>query len=172
MTPAGWLRRAGRLGLEDGGLVLWSVAEGRRGRRWRSLRLDAEGRVLSDLLLELDPTGEWARLELANRSGILTLHPDAGGVHGNVVGPDGVRHLALAWEPGWWLAIAGEPVAAAALAGSAGSGGLVVQPDLSIERVDGPRPAAGAVRPEGGLGPPDDGLPGDSWPLEEETHRG
>ena len=89
-TPTGWLRRAGRLLLGGGETVLWSVAEGRRGRRWRSARRDADGNLVSDLLLELDPVGRWTRLELATTAGILTLHPepDDTAVHGNVVTAD------------------------------------------------------------------------------------
>jgi hypothetical protein len=155
------LRRAGRLDGGAGETILWSVAEGRRGRRWRSLRLDAEGRVASDLLLEVDPAGRWTRLELATAAGLLTLHPepDGGSVHGNLVAPAGMRHLALRWGSGHRLLVVGEPVAAAALAtgAPAGSGrGLVVGRDLVVtERDDVAAPGAGQ-----------DALPGPSWPLE------
>ena len=156
-----WLRRAGRLEVGDGQVVLWSVAEGRRGRRWRSARCDAAGRLVSDLLLELDPAGRWVRLELATAGGILTLHPEPDGsaVHGNVVAAGGMRHLAVEWGSGHRLVIAGDPVAAIALApGSApGSGpGLLVTLDPGIEeRADLVAPGAGT-----------DALPGPSWPLE------
>ncbi len=160
-TPA-WLRRAGRLDLGGGETVLWSVAEGRRGRRWRSLRLDADGHVISDLLLELDPTGSWTRLELATAAGILTLHPepDERATHGNVVTPSGVRHLALEWGRDHRLVIEGEPVAVAALGrpheDTAPAPGLVVDTDLAVT----------AVRATHAPARPPDGLPGPSWPLE------
>ncbi len=160
----GWLRRAGRLDLGGGESVLWSVAEGRRGRRWRSIRRDATERLVSDLLLELDPTGSWARLELATSRGILTLHPAPGGgaAHGNVVTATGVAPLTFAWSRAHRLVIVGEPVANAAL-GVAGAPdtpvgpGLIVGRDLSITVTDELQlPSA-----------PPGALPGRSWPLEE-----
>ncbi len=158
-----WLRRAGRLEVGDGQVVLWSVAEGRRGRRWRSIRRDAAGRLVSDLLLEVDTAGRWVRLELATAGGILTLHPEADDMaaHGNVVTAGGVVPLAFAWSPGHRLAITEEPVAAAALGGLPDPGaalgpGLVVGPDLAVTAV----PAV-----ESPPAPPG-GLPGPSWPLE------
>ena len=80
MTAPGpaWLRRAGRLDRGGGESLLWSVAEGRRGRRWRSVRRNPAGVLVSDLLLEVDPEGRWTRLELATARGILVLHPDLG----------------------------------------------------------------------------------------------
>ena len=164
-----WLRRAGRLDAGGGETVLWSVAEGRRGRRWRSIRRDGRHRLVSDLLVEVDPGGRWTRLELATARGILTLHPEPDGaaVHGNVVTPDGVVPLAFAWSPGHRLVVAGEPVAAAALgitdelsvtdaAARAPGPGLVVGRDLGVT-------AAAAVEP---MSAPPGGLPGASWPLE------
>lgn len=142
--------------------MLWSVAEGSRGRRWRSLRLASDGRPASDLLLELDPAGRWARLELATAAGLLTLHPDPDGrsIHGNVVTAAGMRHLALGWGSGHRLVVDGEPVAACALtrANPPGAGvGIVITRDLSVlERADVVPPAAAGA----------DGLPGPSWPLE------
>ncbi len=162
MTGLPPLRRAGRLDAGGGETVLWSVAEGRRGRRWRSLRVGADGRVISNLLLEIDPGGRWARLELAASAGLLTLHPEADGqsAHGNVVTPAGMRHLALGWGSDHRLVVEGEPVAACALARAnpPGSGrGLVVTPDLEVrERADVATPAAVGA----------DALPGPSWPLE------
>jgi hypothetical protein len=145
------------------------VAEGRRGRRWRSIRRHtsnslATDLLVSDLLLEVDANGRWTRLELATARGILTLHPDAGGaaVHGNVVSSDGVVPLTFAWSPHHRLLIAAEPVAAAALA-AADSGvctprpGLIIGRDLSITAAD---PVV-----EQTVAPPH-GLPGPSWPLE------
>jgi len=157
-----WVRRAGRLDAGGGESILWSVAEGRRGRRWRSLRLDAHGGVVSDLLLETDPGGRWARLELATAAGILTLHPEPGDqeAHGNIVTGRGVVPLAFAWSPAHLLVVTGEPVAAAALArtatDTAPGPGLVVGRDLVVEALD-------AIRAPSDL--PGD-LPGPSWPLE------
>ena len=159
---AGWLRRAGRLEIGGGETVLWSVAEGRRGRRWRSLRRDAAGSLLADLLLEVDLLGRWVRLELTTAAGILTLHPDPHGrsAHGNVVTAAGMRHLAPPWGSGHRLVVEGEPVAAGALAAAnpPGAGpGLVVSPDLAVAaRPDVVSPPVGRL----------DGLPGPSWPLE------
>lgn len=163
MTGPTWLRRAGRLDTAGGETVLWSVAEGQRGRRWRSVRI-AQGAVVVDLLLEVHPDGRWARLELATAAGLLTLHPesDRRSVHGNVVTPAGMRHLALGWGSAHRLVVEGEPVAACALlrANPPGLGpGLVVARDLAIhERVDAETPLADAGA---------DGLPGPSWPLED-----
>ena len=156
------LRRAGRLPVPGNGDVLWSVAEGRRGFRWRAVRRDSSGAIVSDLLLELDPAGQWSRLELATSDGILTLHPesDNSAVHGNVVTPSGVRPLALAWSAAHRLLLPDDPVAAAALGSwreNALSGpGIVVDADLSVT-------AADAI--EWSTGRPDP-LPGPSWPLE------
>jgi hypothetical protein len=157
-----WLRRAGRLDGGGGETLLWSVAEGRRGRRWRSVRCDASGRIVADLLLEVDPAGRWTRLELATEAGLLTLHPgpDGGAVHGNAVTGAGMRHLALPWRSGHRLVVEAEPVAVCALVATnapAAGPGLLVTSDLEVAaRSDlvAPRPA----RP--------DGLPGPSWPLE------
>jgi hypothetical protein len=162
-----WLRRAGRLDLSDGATVLWSVAEGRRGRRWRSLRLDAAGQLLSDLLLETDPDGRWTRLELGTAAGLLTLHPapDGGSAHGNVVTGRGVVPLALPWSARHRLLLPDEPVAAAALGARHGDRpqapgpGLLVGADLAVTASDGDLPPMVA---------PADGLPGPSWPLEAE----
>jgi hypothetical protein len=157
-----WQRRAGRLDPGGGESVVWSVAEGRRGRRWRSLRLDAEGRLISALLLEVDPAGRWTRLELATAAGILTLHPepDERAAHGNVVTARGVVPLAFPWSPAHRLVVVGEPVAAAALGGdargAAAGPGLLVGVDLGV------RAEEQLAAPE----PSQDRLPGPSWPLE------
>jgi hypothetical protein len=106
-----WLRRAGGLDLPGGGTVLWSVAEGRRGRRWRSLRRDRTGHLVADLLLELDAAGRWARLELTTAGGILTLHPEPGMpvARGNV-DPPGSAPSEVGWGSGAPLVVAGDPV--------------------------------------------------------------
>lgn len=158
----GWLRRAGRLDAGGGETVLWSVAEGRRGRRWRSLRCDAAGAVVIDLLLEVDPGGGWTRLELATAAGMLTLHPEPDGrsVHGNVVTEGGVVPVALPWSPDHRLLLPHEPVAAAALGSDEANppSGPAIVVDARLEPV-----AAGVETPPHR---PPDGLPGPSWPLE------
>ncbi len=157
-----WLRRAGRLAGGGGETVLWSVAEGRRGRRWRSLRRDAEGAVLTDLLLEVDPAGRWTRLELATALGILTLHPEPDGrsVHGNVVTDRGVVPLAFPWSADHRLLLPEEPIAATALgwdpAEPVPGPGLVVDGRLAPSATEATTPPR---RPPGDL-------PGPSWPLE------
>lgn len=97
-----WLRRAGFLPLEDGRTVTWTVAEGRRGRRWREAvtKPDQPG-IRHSLLLETDPSGWFSHLELSTEAGLLTLHPEGDGtVHGNVVSARGVEHVrGLEWEP-------------------------------------------------------------------------
>lgn len=89
------VRVAGDARLADGSSLVWTVAEGRRGRRWREVRTGVMGFEHS-LLLETDPEGRFAHLELATTS-LLTLHPEFDGtLHGNiVVGGDafGVRPI-------------------------------------------------------------------------------
>jgi hypothetical protein len=96
------VRLGGRLALPEGGLLVWSIAEGRRGRRWRGVALDSEGGMVSDVLLETDPRGRPARLEVATPAGLLTLHPGDGAgtatLHGNSVTVAGVRHHQLPWS--------------------------------------------------------------------------
>lgn len=94
--PSGWLRRAGRGTLEDGGAVAWSVAEGTRGRRWRWTVVDG-GIIRHAGLVEADVDGLFGRLELASADGLLTLHPsaDRSELHGNVVAAAGVLPLAF-----------------------------------------------------------------------------
>jgi hypothetical protein len=153
--PTPWLRRAGRIDLGGGETVLWSVAEGRRGRRWRSMRKDSAGHLISDLLLEVDPRGRWTRLELAAAAGILTLHPDPddAAAHGNVITELGVVPLAFAWSPRHRLVVPGEPAAGAALGVAdatprAPGPGLVVGLDLAVTVADAIEPMAA---PPGGL---------------------
>jgi hypothetical protein len=159
------LRRAGRGTDGEGLLVTWSMAEGQRGSRWREVRVAGEG-IVSSLLLELDPLGRFAHLELSTREGLLTLHPEADGtLHGNAVGAEGVRHIvALPWQPDELLLVAGSTIARTAAARrSAATSGVVVALDLSLDR----RPL--------GLGErvvelDADGLPaladGRTWPLD------
>ena len=159
------LRRAGRGTSADGSIVTWSMAEGRRGSRWREVRV-ADGAIVSSLLLELDPDGRFAHLELSTAAGLLTLHPEGDGtLHGNAISLDGIRHIvAVPWQPDDLLLVDGSTIARAAAArrGSATTG-VLVAPDLSLDR----RPI--------GLGErvvelDADGLPalvdGESWPMD------
>ena len=116
MTP---VRLAGSVRLADGTVVTWTVAEGRKGRRWREVQSDERGAVHWSLLYETDPDGRFAHLELASASGLATLHPERDGtLHGNVVEPDGgVRHVAgEPFDPGTALVVGGSRLAGAAVA--------------------------------------------------------
>ena len=165
-------------------MLLWSVAEGRRGRRWRASTRSAVG-LIDDLLLEVDAEGRFDRVELTTTAGQLTFHPepDRSGAHGNVVLARGVRHVALAWSPAHALEIPGSPIADLALAAGAA---LAVGAERSIPVVRvGPElvplPAEVLVRRDsewswtiGGerlVSVDSAGLPvvgaAESWPLEE-----
>jgi hypothetical protein len=132
------LRRAGSGTLADGARLAWSVADGRRGRRWRAVA-SVDGSISHALLLEVDATGRPSRLELTTRAGMLTLHPEegSGGLHGNVVTASGVRHLAMAWSEDHGLEIEGRPIAAAVtayrLAGSVGVGEGRLVPVVAVD---------------------------------------
>jgi hypothetical protein len=131
--PGDWLRRAGRGRLPDGAHVTWSVADGSRGRRWRWTLADV-GSFVHSGLIELDSKAQFARLELATRHGMLTLHPEPDGlsIHGNVVSAAGVRGLAFSWHPGASLAIAADAFATTILATGEGTATLVVEPGLAM----------------------------------------
>jgi len=92
---ADWLRRAGHIRVLSGESTTWSVAEGRRGRRWRELvRTSGASALRHSLLLETDPDGHFAHLELSTPAGLLTLHPEGDGrLHGNAVVDHGEAHL-------------------------------------------------------------------------------
>jgi hypothetical protein len=62
------VRRAGTGRFVDGSDVVWSVAEGQKGRRWREVR-SRDGIVLSSLLLETFPDRGFAHLELSTAAG-------------------------------------------------------------------------------------------------------
>jgi hypothetical protein len=98
--------------------VTWSVADGARGRRWRSIATHPDGRLMQALLLETGPDGRLARLELAAPAGLVTLHPDGDPVrlHGNVVRDSGVEHLALPWSGAHLLFAGVSPITAAVAA--------------------------------------------------------
>jgi len=111
------VRRAGAGRAVDGTDVVWSVAEGRKGRRWREVR-SRDGVVVSSLLLESFTDRRFAHLELSTAAGLLTLHPESDGtLHGNAVLTDGVHHIVgLAWPEGSTLIVDGSAVAIAAAA--------------------------------------------------------
>jgi len=138
------LRFGGRGQGADGASVIWSVAEGRRGRRWREVR-NAGLAVASSLLLETDPAGRFAHLELSTPSGLLTLHPETDGtLHGHAIVSDGVDHVAgLAWDADGVVMLDGSTVCRlAAVAGlaeaiaageSRGQLAAVIPPTLWLE---------------------------------------
>lgn len=174
MGKGPWLRRAGHGRATDGSLVTWSVAEGSRGRRWREVRTQAptgagEGSaVVSSLLLELDPDGRFAHLELSTAAGLLTIHPEGDGtLHGNTVTAAGVGHVAgLPWHRDDVVLLEGSVVTAAAATqpGRAPvAGALIITLDLALDRA--------AIAPVAGPGAADAaGLPilhdAETWPLE------
>ena len=107
-----WLRRGGSGDGQAGDQVIWSVAEGTRGARWREAAT-RDGVVRRSVLFEVAPDGRATRLELATAAGLLTLHPEPDGatLHGNVVTPGGIRHLAFVWSADHALLVDGSPVA-------------------------------------------------------------
>lgn len=107
----------------DGASVVWSVAEGRRGRRWREVR-NVGGGVASSLLLETGLDGQFSHLELATPSGLLTLHPEADGtLHGHAIVSDGIEHIeGLAWDADAIVLLDGSTVCRLAAAGSLANG--------------------------------------------------
>jgi hypothetical protein len=117
-------RRAGFGRLADGRTVTWSLADGRRGRRWRTTTTDPSGVLESVLLLELDLDGGLTKVELATTDGLLSLHPEGALLHGNVVSAGGVRHLRFDWSAAHVLVIDGSIVALAAAAVHAAPDGV------------------------------------------------
>ena len=164
----------------------WSVAEGRRGRRWREA-IVGQGGLRHSLLLETAPGGRFSHLELSTPAGLLTLHPEADGtLHGNVIETGGIRHVVgLPWDAGGVVDVEGSAIAGAACArllstevdagGSARRTILRITGELLIttgpgivERADQEtwRIASGAPCRVDGAGLPV--LPdAESWPLEQ-----
>jgi hypothetical protein len=163
-----WLRRAGRGVDADGAVVTWSLAEGRRGRRWRESRVRGDA-ILSSLLFETDPDGRFSHLELSTPAGLLTLHPEGDGtIHGNTVTEAGVGHVVgLPWDADGVVLIEGSSITAAAAAAvpSAQDLATVLRIGVDLTCNVGPE-SAGAVPREAGA----EGLPrlrdARSWPLE------
>jgi hypothetical protein len=88
------------------------MAQGRRGTRWRELTTGKDGLATTrSLLAEESPVGTVSRLEVTDGAGLLTLHPSGDGseLHGNVVTPNGVRHLAFAWGDEHALVVGSSP---------------------------------------------------------------
>jgi hypothetical protein len=110
------LRLGGRAELPTGERLIWSIADGRRGRRWRSARRTRDGTLRSALLLETDADDRLSRLELTSTAGLLTLHPgpDGGSLHGNVVEEGGIDHIAVGWSPEHAVLSFDEPILVAA----------------------------------------------------------
>ena len=181
-------RVAGSGELADGSHVTWTVAEGRRGRRWREVIARDEATVHA-LLFETDTSRRFSHLELARADGLWTFHPEIDDtLHGNQVTADGaVRHVkGWPFAKGDALLIEGSPIAAAALAwdharevdagASIELAGVVVRSDGRLERVELLRLGRlDATRWQVGDGTPievdDEGLPilanGRREPLEE-----
>jgi hypothetical protein len=109
------VRRAGTGLLHDGGRTTWTVADGGRGRRWRSM-LTEDGLLVGSLLLETHRDGAVTKLELATAAGLLTLHPEGSRLHGNVARPTGLEHVTLPWPERGLLIIVGTPATAATAA--------------------------------------------------------
>ena len=90
MTAPRRLAGSGRWGDRT---VVWTMSEGRRGRRWREL-VSRDGQILHSLLLETDADRRFSHLELSRAAALLTLHPEGDGtLHGNRVDREGVEHV-------------------------------------------------------------------------------
>jgi hypothetical protein len=178
-------RRAGRGRVANLGSVIWSVAEGSRGRRWREVRRDGRGVVVSSLLYETHPDGRFAHTELSTARGLLTLHPEPDGtLHGNIVAEDGISHVrGLPWPEPSILIVDGSPTSAAAALGRFRSAGVhaatdvtVVRVDLDLELTSGRETVrqspdgTSQIGNDAAIVLDDDGLPrlddGEGWPLE------
>lgn len=189
MTGNGRVRRGGRLVDESGRAVTWSVAEGRRGRRWRWTVADKAGNAVVAHTLETDPDGRFTSLESATGTGLLTLHREADdSVHGNRVTGRGIDHLVVpAPAPGRAI-LGASPLAVAALVSGlrSSAGGLAfdvleVLDDLGVQVVrvaieadsDGTweirlgKQVRRQLLDDHGL-PADETAAGRSWPLEGE----
>ncbi len=96
MSPP--VRAAGRTRDSAGRLVLWSVAEGARGRRWREVALDGAARAVArSVTFETGLDRRPTRFETSTPVGLLSLHHEADGhVHGNLVRANGVHAIDVA----------------------------------------------------------------------------
>ena len=163
------VRQAGSGRRSDGATVTWTIADGRRGRRWREVVVVGDA-VAHSLLYETGPDRRFRHLELAAPGGLVTLHPEPdGSLHGNVVratgGVEHVRGIALA--PGGMIHVQGSSITAAAIDWARGGEAveiLVLDPgSLRLRAVRSP-----ADRPLDAAG--DGGIPllsaAETWPLE------
>jgi hypothetical protein len=89
-----FVRLAGRGRGPDGAIITWTVAEGRRGRRWREMVV-RDDVLIHSLLYKTDGYRRFSHLELATTAGLATLHPEGDGtLHGNVIRPgSGIEHI-------------------------------------------------------------------------------
>ena len=182
---SGPARQAGRFVDDAGRTVTWSMAEGRRGRRWRWAVADRTATAIVAHTLELDPTGGFSRLESASGTGLLTLHREAdGSIHGNRVTERGGDHLWIPAPAPERALVGSGPLGAVALVTNleVGDGGatfevLEVSDDLGVQvtgcSVDRRDRGAWEVKTDLGVRRADvtaAGLPhrmGATWPLEE-----
>jgi hypothetical protein len=138
------VRRGGRTVDAAGRSITWSVAEGRRGRRWRWSVLEGGGSFVAGHTVELDPDGRFVRLESMAASGLLSLHREAdGSIHGNRVTAGGIDHLRFLSAPELVI-VGGDPVGLAAAVGALVSTNplgtsqvLEVGDDLGVRVVEG-----------------------------------
>ncbi len=171
------LRRAGSGRDAAGALLTWTVAEGRKGRRWREVRV-IDGSIAGSLLLETSPDGRFAHTEYATAAGLLTLHPEGDGtLHGNVVTRDGVAHVVgLPWPSDAVVQGLGHSGGAVAPGTAMAIEAVVVGADLALvsRTIDVTRTADGAAWRVDGVevALDSEGLPaladGRSWPLEQD----
>lgn len=119
---SGPARRGGRIVDDAGTATTWSVAEGRRGRRWRWTVVDRQGMLVASHTVELDPAGRFSRLESAAATGLLSLHKVSdGSVHGNRVAERGVDHLHIEAPAPELMLVGGGPIGLAAIAAGLGT---------------------------------------------------
>ncbi len=119
MTATPFTRMAGWATLIDGSTITWTVADGRRGRRWREV-LTVGPEVRHSLLLETGPDRRFSHLELARSDGLWTFHPEADRtLHGNHVDRSvaGISHVAgIPFEARTVLLVVGSPMSRGAIA--------------------------------------------------------
>ncbi len=186
------VRRAGTGRLPGGHRLTWTVADGRRGRRWRATTTSADGRLVGALLVEVGTDGALRKIEVASPAGLLTLHPEVGEgtLHGNVVRPAGISHVTLPWTARHLLFAGSSPVTGAVAAAQlerelpAGQGSAIpaveIADDLSIRQATWRVARVGERRwrllaadggPSVAVTLDDDGIPtaledAETWPLE------
>lgn len=158
------VRLAGR-GRWGDSLVTWTIAEGRRGRRWREV-LSRDGAIVHSLLLETDSDRRFSHLELAVPGVLLTLHPEGDGtLHGNRVDAAGsaVEPIAgLPFPSGAAVLVRESPLAGASVAwggarevpgalvdgaGRVSIGTVTLPADLSVDADGVPQLADAAIWP-------------------------